>query len=93
MANNGYLIILAYYYNLGPSHVAFLGNIGLELKTIPPLARLEGKAGTELDEDWLPVVVQAGTYSGITSMVYASNGWLRSNLFKKGTVCYYLIKL
>ncbi len=93
MANDNYLIIMAYRYEKGPGHVAFVGNKKLKLRTIPPVKNLEGKNGAELKTSWLPVMVQAGTYTGITSMVYASNSWLRQDLFANGTVCYYLVKI
>lgn len=93
MANGNYLIIMAYQYDKGPGHVAFVGNEKLKLRTIPPVKNLEGKNGSELKTSWLPVMIQAGTYTGITSMVYASNSWLRKDLFTAGTVCYYLVKI
>lgn len=93
MADDNYLIIMAYRYEKGPGHVAFVGNKKLKLRTIPPVKNLEGKNGAELKTSWLPVMVQAGTYTGITSMVYASNSWLRQDLFANGTVCYYLVRI
>lgn len=92
LASDGYVILLAYRNSRGPGHVAFVGSIDLQLNTIPPLVRLEGRDGRSLGTEWLPLVVQAGTYTGITSMAYASNGWLRKDLYAGGTVCYYLIK-
>jgi hypothetical protein len=92
LVNDGYLILMAYYYAEIAGHVAFVGNRNLELFTIPPLPALEGKSGSALDATWLPVMVQAGTYTGITSMVYATNGWLRNDNFGSGVVRYYAVR-
>ena len=61
LANNNYLIIMAYRYDQGPGHVAFVGHEKLKLRTIPPINNLEGKNGTELKSSWLPVMVQSVT--------------------------------
>ena len=37
-------------------------------------------------------MVQAGTYTGITSMVYATNGWLRNDNYGQGIVRYYFVR-
>jgi len=92
LANQGYLILMAYYFPGVAGHVAFVGSRNLRMFTIPPLADYEGKTGHELTDPFLPVMIQAGTYTGITTMVYATNGWLRDNNFEKGTVRYYLVR-
>jgi hypothetical protein len=92
LANRGYLVLMAYYFPGVAGHVAFVGSRDLQMFTIPPLADFESKSGLELSEPYLPVVIQAGTYTGITTMVYATNGWLRDQNFDKGTVRYYLVK-
>lgn len=91
LADAGYLILMAYYYPEIAGHVAFVGHSDLKLFTVPILNDLEGKIGTQLDESFLPVMVQAGTYTGITSMVYATNGWLRSDNYGNGSVRYYAV--
>lgn len=93
LADQNYLILMAYYYPKVAGHVAFVGTRGLIMFTIPPLDRLEGKDSQTLKESWLPVMVQAGTYTGVTSMVYATNGWLRNDNFEDGYVRYYLVKV
>jgi hypothetical protein len=91
LANKGYLILMAYYFPGVAGHVAFVGSRDLQMFTIPPLKDFEGKTGLDLPGPYLPVMVQAGTYTGITTMVYATNGWLRDQNFEKGTVRYYLV--
>ena len=92
LADDGYLILMAYYYPKIAGHVAFIGHNKLKLFTIPPITDLEGTQGSRLSPAYLPVVVQAGTYTGITSMVYATNGWLRNDNFGRGIVRYYAVK-
>jgi hypothetical protein len=94
LADEGFLVLLAYYYNKGPSHVAFVGPAELVLFTVPVIGKLEGKSAAALDADWRPVVVQAGTYAGVTSVAYASNGWFDASpgLFETGTVRFYLVR-
>ena len=93
LADDGYLVLMAYYFPRVAGHVAFVGHSDLELFTIPGIANLEGTAGRDLPASWFPVMVQAGTYTGITSMVYATNGWLRNDNFGSGVVCYYALKV
>ena len=81
LANQGYLVLMAYYYPEIAGHVAFVGHSNLKMFTVPPIEGLEGRSGARLQRTWLPVMVQAGTYTGITSMVYATNGWLRNDNF------------
>ena len=94
LADQGSLILLSYYYDKGKSHLAFVGNSRLDMFTIPPIERLEGVEASRLSPAWLPAVVQAGTYTGVTSAVYASNGWLDSPVhpFKSGIVKFYLVE-
>jgi len=93
MANEGYLIVMSYIWTWG--HLAFVGNHNLQINTVPASPMINGIKGTDLDDSWLPVMVQAGTYTGVTSMGYASNGWIDAPnypLFRDGTVRYYLVK-
>lgn len=93
LANKGYLVLLSYIWTWG--HLAFVGNEKLKIHTVPPSPLIEGNKGTEMDENWLPVVVQAGTYTGVTSAGFASNGWIDGPgfpLFKDGSVRFYLVK-
>lgn len=94
LADRGYLILLSYYYARGSSHLAFVGHSRLTLFTVPRIGKLEGKIGSALDEPWRPIVVQAGTYAGVTSVAYASNGWFTAgvNLYQAGTVRFYLVR-
>ncbi len=94
LADRGYLILLSYYYARGSSHLAFVGHSRLTLFTVPQIRKLEGKIGSALDRSWRPIVVQAGTYAGVTSIAYASNGWFTAavNLYQAGTVRLYLVR-
>ena len=89
LADSGYLVLMAYYYPENAGHVAFVGQSDLKLFTFPAIRGLEGKPGTQMHSSYFPVMVQAGTYTGITSMVYATNGWLRDDNFGTGIVRYY----
>lgn len=93
LADQGYLILMAYYYPAIAGHVAFVGHGSLDLFTVPPIKNLEGSNGKRLPANYLPVMVQAGTYTGITSMVYATNGWLRNDNYGSGVVCYYAVRI
>lgn len=92
LADAGYLVLMAYYFPDIAGHVAFVGHSSLSLFTYPPIDSLEGKRGTQMDDTFFPVMVQAGTYTGVTSMVFATNGWLRDDNFGNGTVRYYAVK-
>jgi hypothetical protein len=92
LVDKGYLVLMAYFYPEIAGHVAFVGNSNLKLFTVPPIGGLEGKNGRALDPAWYPVMVQAGTYTGVTSMVYATNGWLRNNNYGSGVVRYYAVR-
>lgn len=91
LADEGYLILMAYYYAEISGHVAFVGHSDLDLFTYPPIDGLEGKNGRQMARSYFPVMVQAGTYTGVTSMVYATNGWLRNDNFGQGIVRYYAV--
>lgn len=92
LADSGYLVLMAYYYPEIAGHVAFVGHSDLKLFTFPAINGLEGKSGTQMQSSYFPVMVQAGTYTGVTSMVYATNGWLRNDNFGTGIVRYYAVK-
>ncbi len=92
LADDGYLVLMAYYFPEIAGHVAFVGHSELDLFTIPAIDWLEGKRGPTLDHTLFPIMVQAGTYTGITSMVYATNGWLRNDHYGDGVVRYYAVK-
>ena len=91
LADEGYLILMAYFYAEISGHAAFVGHSELDLFTVPPIDGLEGKSGSQMDRSYYPVMVQAGTYTGVTSMVYATNGWLRNDNFGDGIVRYYAV--
>jgi hypothetical protein len=44
------------------------------MSTLPSIPDLEGKKGTTLQSHQL-VLVQGGTYTGVTSINYGTNGW------------------
>jgi hypothetical protein len=94
LADSGYVVLLAYFNKNGKSHLAFVGNSRLVMFTLPKIKKLEGKKITDMEASWLPVVVQAGTYTGVTSVAYASNSWLDAAipLYESGIVMFYLIK-
>ena len=92
LSDGGYLVLMAYYYPDISGHVAFVGHSDLKLFTIPAINNLEGKRGSKMQPSYFPVMVQAGTYTGVTSMVYATNGWLRNDNFGSGVVRYYVVK-
>jgi hypothetical protein len=67
------------YQNPNPpesGHIAFVGNSNLTLFSDPPIERYQNRKGTSLGSDFLPVLVQAGTYTGVTSIVYGTSNWL-----------------
>lgn len=93
MANAGYLVLLSYTWTYG--HLAFVGHENMRISTVPASPMINGMMGTEMDRVFLPVVVQAGTYTGVTSAGYASNGWIDYPgypLFQNGTVRFYVVK-
>ena len=92
LVDSGYLVLMAYYYPKIAGHAAFVGYSDLDLFSLPPISGLEGNSGRTLDRAWFPVMVQAGTYTGITSMVYATNGWLRDDNYGAGIVRYYALR-
>jgi hypothetical protein len=77
MADNGSLILVIYKNHLGGSgHIAFVANSRLTLSTIPVIKSIEGKQGTEISRnEYWPILAQAGSYTGITAIVYATNGY------------------
>jgi hypothetical protein len=92
MANDGTLILMIYQSTKqGQSgHIAFIGNSKLTLSTkYSKTEHYNGIKGTSLPKDHL-IVVQAGHYPGITSIVYATNGWTtdRKNLLEKNLYFY-----
>jgi hypothetical protein len=87
MADNGILIFLI-YKNLEAGqkgHIAFIANSRLAMTTMGELSDI-GKTGTELDKNiFWPIVAQGGYMTGISSTVYATNGFSRSNYLIPGT--------
>ncbi|MDR0601958.1 MAG: DUF349 domain-containing protein [Treponema sp.] len=82
MADGGALILMI-YKNPDPGksgHIAFVGNSNLTLSSISSPDRspavFQGEKGSNLNPDtcW-PILAQAGTYTGITTMGYGTNGW------------------
>ena len=49
IADQGYLVLMAYYFAEVAGHVAFVGHSQLDLFTIPPITNLEGKNGQNQD--------------------------------------------
>ena len=76
MADRGIMILISCKNDKGPGHMAFVGHSDLTIHTIPETP-LQGQVIGERGEEWWPVVVQAGTFTGVTSMVYATNEWTR----------------
>jgi hypothetical protein len=79
LADSGQLILMI-YQNTDPllsGHIAFVGNSNLTLFALEPIGWQQGKKGTSLDAaDYWPVLVQAGTNTGVTSINYGTNYWL-----------------
>jgi hypothetical protein len=77
MADRGDLILVI-YKNPKPDksgHIAFIANSGLTLSTSPKTI-FEDEKGTTIDRNrFWPIVAQAGVKTGITSIVYATNGY------------------
>jgi hypothetical protein len=70
------------YQNPNPpesGHIAFVGNSNLTLFSVRPIERYQNRKGTSLGSDFLPVLVQAGEYTGVTSIVYGTNKWLHDS--------------
>jgi hypothetical protein len=74
LADDGYLIIASSYNNSGSGHIAFVGNRNLQLYSIPRAPLYDGILGKNLPEHHF-VFVQAGTYTGIISIRFATNYW------------------
>jgi hypothetical protein len=100
MADGG-MLILVVFKAAGHGHIAFVGCRGMTMSTATPSGAIkdysanktyEHKTGYELSKDkvlkkFLPVIVHAGTYSGVTSIALATNDWktptTRENLLRK----------
>jgi hypothetical protein len=79
MADQGQLILLIYQNPKPPDsgHIAFVGNSNLTLFSDNPIEWQQGKKGTDLNASkYWPILVQAGTYTGVTSVNFGTNGWL-----------------
>jgi hypothetical protein len=67
------------YQNTEPGqsgHIAFIANSGLTLTTLEKLSDFEGKRGDAINRKlYWPIVAQAGKYTGIASIVFATNGY------------------
>ena len=108
LADGGTLVLMIYKNdktnpdtgNLYDGHIAFVGNSNLQYNTVylPSKETPIYKKGEIIKNNisyssHLPIVVQAGTYTGVTSMVYATNGWTdnREKLLKNN-LSFYTVK-
>jgi hypothetical protein len=98
MADSGNLILMI-YQNLTPNesgHIAFVGNSGLTLSTVPAINDLEGRTGSRVLSPEQLVLVQAGSFTGNTSINYGTNGWrsekVRNSLLTNNLYFYVLKK-
>jgi len=84
MADRGIVIIFASKNDNGPGHMAFVGHSSQVINTdvVPAIEGYlqQGKKITQLDKAWLPVLVQAGENTGVTSARYATTGWLENKV-------------
>jgi len=97
LADSGILVLMI-YQDKAPGkfgHIAFVGNSGLTLSTIPAIPGHEGKKGTSLPKDEL-VLVQGGYYAGTVSIRYVIDGWdninTRKNLLENSVYFYCINK-
>ena len=74
LADDGYLIIASSYNTKGSGHIAFLGNRNLVTSSIPRTSLHMDKSGFDLPENHF-LFVQAGTFNGIISNLFATNDW------------------
>ena len=95
VADTGALVIMI-YKNKNPKesgHIAFVGNSNLKLYTDPAIPRLQGKTGKTLDAVERLVLVQAGKFSGTTSIVFGTNEWRKQkNKLLSNWLYFYTVK-
>jgi len=95
LADDGYLIIASSYNPDGPGHIAFLGNRKLVTSSIPRTSEHMNESGFELPAYHF-IFVQAGTFCGIISNRFATNGYenpvTRSN-FLKNNLYFYRVRI
>jgi hypothetical protein len=79
LADNGVLVLMIYKNEAGSGHIAFIGNSNMEYKTIYDSTKNNANLydGKKLENfpNYQLTVVQAGTYTGITNLTYATNGF------------------
>jgi hypothetical protein len=81
MADNGTLIIMSYRNNeVGKSgHIALVGRSDLLLFSVPKVHLDTGdplpQNVVNNDNKLFPILVQAGTFAGIVTMNWGTNGW------------------
>jgi hypothetical protein len=95
LADNGILVLVVIKNNSGKGHIAFVGHSDMVYNTIyDPSSNKPEYEGMNLSS--LPkhhlTVVQAGTYTGTTSIRYTTTGWntdtIRKNLLKDNMYFY-----
>jgi hypothetical protein len=57
-----------------------VGNSSLDLFSNTPISDQIGKKGTDLNASkFWPILVQAGTFSGVTSINYGTSDWFKGD--------------
>jgi hypothetical protein len=98
MADKGLLILMSYDNpnSKQEDHFAFIGHSELILFSDPVKSETGASPpqNRKASADEYPVLVQAGTFTGITWIAWGSNGWnkVTHNLFKNGIIKFYAIK-
>jgi hypothetical protein len=98
LVDNGVLVLMIYKNDSGNGHIAFIGHSDMVYNTIyDPSSNKPAYEGMKLSNIPKPndhhlTVVQAGTYTGTTSILFATNGWnddiTRKNLLKNNLYFY-----
>jgi len=83
LADSGTLVFMIYKNTIiNPNtekpydgHIAFVGNSNLTLYTVPSIPDLQNTSGKNLIKKDQLVLVQAGVKTGVTSIIWGTNGW------------------